>query len=306
LIENVARKTFLKSKLAIAGLVIYETALFIPWVVEEGFYISYFWSFMVHLNWLRFVGWPHGIVYRNDWFYFLDFWSVNLGQSNQYLTSVSRPFGLYAGWFFLFVLQVSTLILFFLLLIRSNLRSRRILVWCVVLFPIISLFLGAYQCIIQSEIQYHSMNGIFAYPFFGFWLALVAVLLLSVSYFRSTEHTPLTRSSLMKAVLIILLASSLLFFFTNELEFQTEVTKLMYVQKTVTGTELPGSPENWTVDFAKIMAVAEIFRARLVYNSPNYYHCELEVPVISYTILLGIYNSIGYYAQEPIFLHLLD
>jgi hypothetical protein len=150
------------------------------------------------------------------------------------------------------------------------------------------------------------MNGIFAYPFFGFWLALVAVLLLSVSYFRSTEHTPLTRSSLMKAVLIILLASSLLFFFTNELEFQTEVTKLMYVQKTVTGTELPGSPENWTVDFAKIMAVAEIFRARLVYNSPNYYHCELEVPVISYTILLRIYNSMGYYAREPIFLHLLD
>jgi hypothetical protein len=141
----------------------------------------------------------------------------------------------------------------------------------------------------------------FVYPFLGFWLALAAVLLLSVSYFRSTEHMLLTRRSLMIVVLVLLLISGMLFFFTNELEFQTQVTKLMDVQKKAASTELLGNPEIWKVDFARIMAVAEIFRAQVRYNSPNYYYCELEVPVISYRILLGIYDSMGYYAQEPIF-----
>jgi hypothetical protein len=305
--DNVTGKTFLKSKLAIAGLIIYETALFIPWVVEESLFnsSSYFWSFMVDLNWLWIRGSPIRFSFYHDWFYFLDFWSVNLGQSKQYLTSIFEPFGLYVGWFFLFVLQISTLILYLLLLIRSNIQGRHILVWCVVLFPIISLLIGAYQCIIQSEIRYHSTNGIYAYPFFGFWLASAAVLLLSVSYFRSIKRTSLTRRNLMKTMLIILLASSLVFFFTNELEFQTKVTKLMDVWKTVVGTESSGSIENWTVNFARIMAVAKVFRARLVRNIPNYYACELEVPVISYRILLEIYSFMGYHAREPIFMHIM-
>jgi hypothetical protein len=297
--ENVVSKAFLKSRLAIVGIVLYGASLFAPWVAEED---SHFWSFMLNLNSVRLQRATPHIVNFNGWFYFKDFWSVNLGRDSHYLTSNFTPSGLYAGWLLVFLLQVSTLILYAFWLFKPNLRSRRLLVWCIVLFPIASLLLDVCQCMAQWEIQYHSIYEPFVFPYLGFWLAVAAVLLLTVSYVRQTRRKLLTRQNLLIVASVLLLILGPLLFLTNELEFQTQVTKLMYIQQYVPVAERPGNPEIWKTDFARITTVAGIFRVRVTYNNPQYCCCELEVPVISYSILLGIYGSMGYYAREPIFL----
>jgi len=50
--------------------------------------------------------------------------------------------------------------------------------------------------------------------------------------------------------------------------------------------------------------VASFFRARIIYNSPEYAYCGLEVPVVSYAILAALLNVLGYYAREPVYMHL--
>ena len=92
-----------------------------------------------------------------------------------------------------------------------------------------------------------------------------------------------------------------LFFLVNEIEFQARVTKILYVQKNVGSIELPGDAKVWEADFARIVAVADVFRARVRLYDSDYYWCELVVPVVSYESLKGIYKAMGYGAWEPTF-----
>lgn len=93
------------------------------------------------------------------------------------------------------------------------------------------------------------------------------------------------------AIILIFVAGFLLI---NEFQFQISVTKDMTVEKL----------ELWERDFNKIVVIANIFRARVIYADPKYLYCKLEVPVISYRILMFIYNNMGFIAREPIFLTL--
>jgi hypothetical protein len=301
------KKPFLRKRLTVLALILFASTIFIPWIVERNLTLtpSYFWSFMVHFNWLEIRGWPiHKFIFHDDWFFFQDFWFKTFGSSYRYLTGPSNPYGLYLGWLCIFVCQISTVVLWLVHLFKPAFLKKDLCIFGVIILPFVSLFLGVHQCLVQCGIHYHSSYQPQVFPYFGFWLTVVSVALLLISFRKAPEWTSLKRFKTRKVALGVFLVCVLGFFVVNELEFQTRVTKLMVIERRVKPEELPGDPELWEGDFNRIVAVADIFRARVRYNSPKYYHCELEVPVISYEILMVIYNSMGYHAHEPTFLYI--
>jgi len=173
-----------------------------------------------------------------------------------------------------------------------------------ILFPFISLLLGVHQWNLQDEIHYSSHA--YVSPYLGFWLTVVSVGILLISFRRSSEWALLKRFKTKKAALslfLILLICFSGFVVVNELQSQAKITKRMVVEKVVQPEELPGDAKLWEiVDYNRIVAVATVFRARVRYNSPNYYYCVPEVPVISYKLLMVVYHLMGYHAyEEPVY-----
>lgn len=310
--EGMKKKPFLRKRLTVLALIIFASTIFVPWVVEMGFGLtpSYFWSFMTHVRWLEIRRWgTHQLISHNNWFFFQHFWFKTFGSSYQYVIGPSEPYGLYLGWLLIFVCQISTLVLWLVHLFKPAFLKKNVCIFGVIVFPFVSLLTGVYQRYVQWEIHYHSdtfyQSQVFSY--FGLWLAVVSVALLLISFRRAPESTSLKRFKTRKVALGIFLVCVLGFFVVNELEFQTKVTKLMVVGKRAnSGEELPGDPKLWEGDFNRIVTVANVFRARVYFNSPKYYHCELEVPVVSYGVLMVIYNSMGYRAYEPTFLYISE
>lgn len=300
--DSMEKKPFLRKRLTALALILFASTIFIPWVVERNLTLtpSYFWSFMVHFNWLEIRGWDIlQFIFHDDWFFFQDFWFKTFGSSYRYLTGPSNPYGLYLGWLLIFACQISTLVLWLVHLFKPAFLKKDLCIFGVIVLPLVSLFLGVYQCYVQWEIYYSYQPQVF--PYFGFWLAVVSVALLLVYFRRAPERVSLKRLKTRKVALGVFLVCVLGFFVVNELEFQTKVTKLMVIRKPVKTEELTRDPKLWEGDFNRIVAVANVFRARVSDNNPKYYRCELEVPVISYTILMVTYNSMEYHAYEPTF-----
>ena len=252
----------------------------------------------------RFGGWDsHGVVNYNGRFLLTDFWFGGFAQAYKEVSSVFfTPVGLSVGWFLVFLFQVSTLLLWFVQLIRSSLPRRDTCALLVLLLPWASFVFGVGQSYVQSNVEYRQLNNVELTPYFGLWMAAVSVVLLLISFWRSSEADTLRRSGWKKVALSIFLLSIVGFFIVNETEFQTKVTKNMYVGY----GDMPGDPDKSTVDFHRLLVVAGIFRARIVENSAEYGYCELEVPVVSYGTLVFVLRSMGFAAREPIFLRLLE
>lgn len=242
---------------------------------------------------------------NNDWAYFQEFWFTSYPFYSPYGQS---SIGLNLGWFLVFAIQVWTGVL--------CLSHRYKIVWllrgweatAIVASTFFASIAGVYQLIVQHDIFYESIGNYRASFHPGFWIALASLVLLIISYQKSLEREQAKklfshiRHSWKLSLAIILILTSL-FLLVNESQFQTHVTKNMIIEKR--GLPKPADPKLWESDLKTITTIAGLFRARLTHNSPEYLYCELEVPVISYRLLMAIYNSIGFIAREPTFVTLL-
>jgi hypothetical protein len=267
----------------------------IPWIAVETPHFDswYFWPFMAFFQ--RIGG-------HAGWVYLADFWSGNFPRG--YVFSQYAGDGLpvvYFGWLFVFICQFAGLLLWIIHMVRPRFLAKKLCVAGLILFPLSSLFLGVYQWYIHLNIQYLSYAHSVMFPYFGLWITGICVALLLISLLRSPEWAVRKRYGWKRIFLGTFLMLIALFFLVNEIEFQTRVTKILYVQKNVESTELPGDAKVWEADFARIVAVADVFRARVRLYDSEYYFCELVVPVVSYESLKAIYKEMGYGAWEPTF-----
>jgi len=286
-----SKKPFLQARLTRLGLILFTLTIVAPWIVVGS---SYIWPFMAFLQW------KGG---HTGWAYFGDFWLGNLPKGYAFSQHAGEGLSrVYFGWVLVLVCQFATLLLWIMQLIKPQFLSKKLYIAGLILFPLSSLLLGVYQWYIHMNIQYLSYAHSDVFPYFGLWIAGICEALLLISLFRSPEWAARKRYGKKRIILGTLLIFIALFFLVNEIEFQTKVTKFLYVQKNVENTELPGDPKVWEADFARILAVAYLFRARVFDNDPNYYYCELEVPVVSYASLKAIYIAMGYGVQEGTFL----
>lgn len=304
--HTLVQKGFFKKKLTILALALYICATFLPWIVEtynyRGRYFSpgcgsiCFWSFMA--------------LHKDSWFFLEDFW---FNQKFGYFLdwhSMSPFFGLYLGWILMLVCQVVTVILGCNEWLRWRVAFKEWHALGAVMLPVSTLVLALYQRIMQYEMTYQSDIPAHSVEFhWGFWLAATSVALLIMSLLSSPERlqfrkcNTLLKKSLRKAAPLIIPLCIVGFFLFNEFYFQTGVTKAMYIQREMSWQEVPCDPQIWEDDFNRILAIANLLRARVRYNSPEYCYCSFEVPLASYRIFAAILHSMGYIATEPHFLH---
>lgn len=300
------QKGFFKKRLTIFGLALYTCAIFLPWIVETygyrgrywspGYGSVYFWSFMaLHKDRLFFL---EDFWFNQKFGFFLDWYST------------SAFFGLYLGWILVAFCQIVTLILVCSEWFRWGVPFQEWRASGIVMLPVLTLVLALYQRIMQYEMTYQSDIPVHSVEFsWGFWLAAISVAMLFISILSSPERLQFKRwrafwkKSLRNTVLLAIPLCIVGFSLFNEFHFQTGVTKAMYIQRKVSPQEVPCDPQFWEADFNEILAVADLFRARMRYNSPEYCYCSFEVPLVSYRIFAAILHSKGYIAREPIFLH---
>ncbi|MDH5770415.1 MAG: hypothetical protein OEZ25_03915 [Candidatus Bathyarchaeota archaeon] len=249
-----------------------------------------FWSFMA--------------TNKNGCFFLEDFW-FNQEFGNFLGWYSSNPFfSLYSGWILIFVCQVITVILWCNAWLRWRVPFEEWHALGVVMLPVSTLVLAFYQRIMQYEMTYQTNIPMYSARFhWGFWLAAISVILLFMSFLFSPEHLQfkrwktLLKKHLRKATLSTICICIVGFFIFNEFCLQTGATKAMYIQRAT------HAPNVWEDDFNRILQIANLFRARVRYNSPDYCYCYFEVPLPSYRMFAAILHSMGYIAREPYFLH---
>jgi len=221
--------------------------------------------------------------------------------------------GLYNGWCLVFALQILTLI--YSVIYLQNWKVPRTIrenhsIWLLIL-PLATILVALYQLFIQREIFYHDdLRSYTSQLSIGFWIAVLTLTIILVTVLMASEQSPLKKipKSLRKmrkrTWLAIIMLSIMAFFIVEELEFQGGATKVMLVGKIKDSQEIRANPELWESHFRKITSIANLFRARVIRNHPEYAYCRLIVPVVSYQILMAVLNSMGYSTGEPIFLHI--
>jgi len=220
--------------------------------------------------------------------------------------------GLYTGWVLVFVLQILTMT--YLAVYVLNLRvSQRLRehhsVWFVVL-PLLTIAFAVYQLFVQHEMMYHnySLNPI--RPNVGFWTALLSFTILLVAVLGAPEQSHLKavpksfKRTLKRRWPVLVLLFTVALPVVAELEVQTNVSKGMLVENRKDFQAIHENPALWEPNYNKISLLASLFRARITDNHPDYAYCRLDVPVVSYGILIAILNASGYWAGEPTFFHL--
>ena len=175
-----------------------------------------------------------------------------------------------------------------------------------VAFFLLAIIGGIYQFIIQREVQSALTWQSFPILANGFRIAVLsAMIYLIVYYFERRKRLKNLWISLRKqwkrVIPITFVLCVLFFFLLNEIQSQTDITRWLYVSKKM--DEYPSDPKLWEDDFNRITIIANIFRAKIMANSPSYAYCYIAVPVTSYQILLSIYKSMGYEAHQVIPLH---
>ncbi len=306
-IHTLPQKGFFKRKLTIFALALYICATFLPWIVEtysyHGRYWSpdsgslYFWSFMT--------------LHEDSLFFLNDFWfNQKFGYFLDWYSLAPTFFGLYLGWILMLICQIVTVILGCNEWFGWRVPYKQWHALGVVMLPVSTLLLALYQGVMQYEMTYQSDIPAHSVEFsWGFWLAATSVALLFISILSSKERLQFKRcitflkKSLRKAAFLVVPLLIMGFLLFNEFHFQVGVTKAMYIQRNVSSQEVPCDPKFWEADFNEILAVAELFRARVRYNSPEYCYCSFDVPLVSYRIFATILHSKGYIAREPYFLH---
>lgn len=307
-----AQKQFFERKLTIFALVLYISAMFLPWISE------YFWQMNLHGRYYNWLFWSFMAKFDYDYLLFGSIFRYNI-RTREFFVYLSvylrRPilfFGLYFGWVLIFTCQILTIILWFNHRFRLGVPLKEWHAFGVVGLPVMTLILAVYQRLIQEEMIYRTMWDEYSVDFrLGFWIAAASTVLLLISYARAPEREQIKRFKTLVKRSFRMVGPTIIpicimgFFLVNELYFETGVTKLMYVEKKVKAEDVLGDPKFWENHLDKIVAVASLFRARVVYSKSDYFFCEIEVPIISYRILMTIYNRMGYIAREPIFARIL-
>lgn len=290
---------FLKRKLTIFALGLYFSAIFLPWLLEDYSIPRGFrreikgtmtnWSFMTNHN--------------DNWLYFQNFWFA--GSPPPWLYWMYGPIfvGLYVGWFLLFALQVLVAMFCFSYWFKRMWLLRGWEATAILASTFVAVLVGVFQFIVQYDIFYKSMGEHGVKFHLGFWIAFTSSVLLTISYWRSPEREqikrfcPSLRRSWKSSLVIVLIFTST-FFLVNEFQSQTYVAKRMVVEKRLKPGSIPADPKLWESYSRTIITIAGFFRAKVTSNYPEYLFLVLEVPVISYRVLMTIYNSIGFIASE--------
>lgn len=303
---------FFRRKLTVFALLLFFSSVFLPWLVENYVVVVAemrfplrrvnahfaYWSFMVHrVQPPERMGYVE--LYGDEWLFFQDFW---LRPPNPSLPYPSLQ-GLYLGWLLVFIVQVWMVVLCFSYKLKWTWLLRGFEATAIVASASFASIVGFCQIIIHHEL-FTAWGRIMEFPL-GWTISSASSVMLTVSYWKSPEFqqtksffSSMKRSwKLSLAVILILASVSLL---VNEFQYQTGVTKNMIVGKR--GLTVPADPKLWENDFKTITTIASLFRAKVKYNSPEYLYCELEAPVISYRVLMVIYNSIGFVTREPTFM----
>lgn len=250
--------------------------------IDKGIW---FWSFMSQYDFIRSRdGWDFDpIVHVSGRVLFVDFWLGDYSSvygANRYLPS--SPMILYVGWLPMFIIEVSTLLLWLVIGIRPALRGKEFLSTLLFILPWVALVFGLGQQFVQS--QYASIS-----LYWGFIVLAISAILLLVAFSPSPEARVFRKIGWKKALLAVILVLIVSFPIINAVESQTRVTKLMYV------ANLTGSG-NWTSDVSRISLVAALFNARVAWNRPNYFYCVISVPAASFDLLITLFGAMGYRA----------
>jgi hypothetical protein len=292
------KKPFFRRRLTRIALIIFAFSLFVPWVAMDDFYghRSYFWSSIVDFHYWNFVvGFDAPrVVYYTYRFFLTDYWFGQFAATYQKIAYWSGSLvGLGTGWFLVFFFQLSTLIYAIALLTKPSLAKRNVSALLIVLFASASLFFGIAQYIVQSTIKFGYFGVNTSFPCLGLWLAAISVPVLLVSFLRSSEASALKihRKKILGILFLLAVAG---FFVFNELQFQTGVTRVLFITKIPQQGEKPASQDQLNAHLNEILFVANVFRARLIQNTPGYIEYVLEVPAVSYRVMSSILHSMGY------------
>lgn len=321
MLDHPFRIDSLERKLLILALILYLSAVFLPWMTESYVYRSWSWpSGVRHPENIRRQGantdnlllWSFMIVQEREMHLFEKFW---FHEPLDYMPYHSPLWtGLYNGWALIFVLQIITVICYVAYL--KNWKVTKIFrgnnsTWLLIL-PLATILLSLYQLFIQREIFYQEdLQWYSGQPNIGFWVSVLSFATVLIATLKASEQPPLKKilGSLKKMSkitwLALIILSIMVFFFVQELEFQGGATKLMLVVNMRDSQKIRADPQLWESHFSRITLIAGLFRARIIKNWPEYAYCRIVVPLISYRILATILSSMGYEVGEPIFLHVL-
>lgn len=294
-------------KLVVLALILFVVSVFLPWVGQQYIYFTY---------------WPSRSIQRVDWL----FWSfmARRNEETSFFNSYWFPEqeviayhaswnGLYLGWFLVFVLQILTVaysIVYSLHLKLSVWLREHHSVWLVTL-PLLTLVFAVYQMFVQKEMMYRDLGLNPIWPNVGFVTAFLSTVILLVAVWKVPEQSHLKaipkafKSAVKRRWPVLILLFVVAFPVVGELQAQTSVSKNMVVGDSGDFDAIHEDPSLWGTHFDRISLLASFFRARIIYNSPEYAYCGLEVPVVSYAVLAALLTMSGYYAREPEFMHLL-
>ena len=221
--------------------------------------------------------------------------------------------GLYIGWVLVFVLQILTVAYstLYILHLRVSMRLREYHSTWLVILPLLTLALAVYQMFIQKEMMYRDLGLNPIRPDVGFAIALLSTAVLLVTVLKAPEQSHLRtvpkalKRTLKRTWPVLVLLAIVALPVVAEVQARTNISKQMTVENRKDFEAIHGNPALWEAHFNRIPSLASLFRARVVYNRPEYAYCGLDVPVISYEILAMLLNLSGYSAEEPTFMHLL-
>jgi len=273
-----------------------------PWAAENYRIGGEFWGMRSNL-----VQWSFMAVQNDETLLFADFW---FKEPQPYPIPYHDPVwnGLYNGWILILVLQILTIAFSIIYLLNLELLKpirERQSIWLAIL-PAMTLLSACYQIYVQREV----VNGDFfswglSGPSTGFWTATLSVGVFLLAMLTAQKQVSIRRApqvltkSLKKRLLPIALLLIVALFIVAELQYQSGVTKEMIVVDSIDFAEIYANPENWEKHFSRITLAADLFRARITYNSPQYAYCGLEVPIAAYRTLQVIFTLMGYEAREP-------
>jgi len=296
--------------LVVLALVLFSISIFLPWVFEEGF--NFTWNpgrllpLRIDLRFWSFMAMQGGKTWQLDTFWF----SEPMYAIPQYAPSN----GLYLGWALVLVLQILTVIYQVVYVLNwkvsEKLREHHS-VWFLLL-PLLTIAIALYQLFVQHGIMYQDLGVNSIRPDVGFAIAFLSFMLLLVSVFRAPEQShfkaiPKTFKRTLKKIWPILVLFSIVAMpLIAEAEIQSGVSKTMLVELRKDFQAIHENPSLWEPHNNRISMLAGLFRARIIINRPNYAYCELNVPVISYEVLIAVLNVLGYWAGEPSFARLFS
>jgi hypothetical protein len=295
-------------RLVIVALILFVISIFLPWVAEQ--YIHFSWGFPRSLTITDLLFWSFMARENEKILLFGGFWFP--AERSVFYPDASWS-GLYIGWVLVLILQILTVAYstLYSLHLRVSMRLREYHSTWLVILPLLTLASAVYQMFIQKEMMYRDLGLNPIRPDVGFVVAVLSTAVLLVTVLKAPEqsHLRTVRKALKRTLKrtwpVLVLLAIVALPVVAEVQARTNVSKHMTVEDAKDFEAIHGNSALWEAHFNRISSLASLFRARVVYNRPEYAYCELDVPVISYDVLTVLLTLSGYFAEEPTFMHLL-